>query len=183
MNNKFKEAFYLEKCDKGYHGYHNYYNEIIGDAQVDSIMEIGVAWGDSLKAWCMIWPDATIEALDLHRQYDLSLEEQFKIYNIDSTNEKSSRLVSSTYDMIVDDGNHNWKIQLETFNLYFDKAKKFYVIEDVMGVRSLDLLLKYLPKDIRDDAHIFESRGHKRVFKVDGYSEADSYRIMFIDKR
>lgn len=183
MLNKFESQFLKQKCDKHYHGYHEYYNYVLGNTTIQSLLEIGVAWGDSLKAWRIIWPDATIDALDLHRQYDLSLEEQFKIYNIDSTNEESSRLVSSTYDMIVDDGNHNWKIQLETFNLYFDKAKKFYVIEDVMGMRSLDLLLKYLPKDVRDDAHIFESRGHKRLFKVDEYSETDSYRIMFIDKR
>ncbi len=183
MDNKFKKAFHLEKCDKHYHGYHEYYNCVLGNTTIKSLLEIGVAFGDSLKAWQRIWPEAKIEALDLYREYDLSLEEQFKIYNIDSTNEESSKLISSTYDMVVDDGNHNWEIQLETFNLYFDKAKKFYVIEDVMGIRSLDILLKSLPKDVRDDTHIFKSRGHERVFKVNGQRGKDSYRIIFIDKR
>lgn len=183
MDNKFKEAFYLEKCDKGYHGYHNYYNQIIGDAQVDSIMEIGVAWGDSLKAWRRIWPDAKIEALDLLRQYDLSLEKRFHIYNIDSTNKDKTDLIEKTYDVIVDDGEHDWNTQLRTFYNFYDKAKKFYVIEDIKGVRSLDLLLKNLPLTGNERFQIFVSHGHQRVFDVDGHSEKDSYRIMFIDKR
>jgi hypothetical protein len=182
MPNKFETEFSKHKCDKHYHRYHEYYNEIIGESMVKSILEIGVAYGASLKAWRSIWPEATVEGVDLFRQYDPNLENDFKIYNLDSTDKAQADLIDKTYDIIVDDGCHDWLHQLTTFNNYKDKVNKFYVIEDVKGARSLDNLVRCLPVDLSKD-RIFTSHGHQREFEVDGVTKKDSYRIIFIDMR
>jgi uncharacterized protein YjlB len=181
--NKFEIAFQKLKCDKHYHRYHECYYEMLGESSVKSLLEIGVAFGASIKAWKMIWPSALIEGIDLHRMYDLTLENDFKIYNFDSIDIDKAKTITKTYDIIVDDGDHNWKTQLLTFNNYHDKANKFYVIEDVKGIRSLEKLKKYLPVDFDKNVTIFTSQGHKRNFTVDEITERDSYRILFIDMR
>jgi hypothetical protein len=181
--NKFEKYFKEEKCDKHYHQYYRYYDPIIGDIQIDSVLDIGVCWGDSLRAWQKIWPDALVEGIDLLREYDLSLEDKFKIYNIDSTNKNlADTVVSKEYDIIIDDGNHHWKSQLSTFENYYQKAKKFYVIEDVLGEYSLDRLTQFLPSDIMERSIVFESKAHSRTFRFHQKTIHDHYRIMFIDK-
>jgi hypothetical protein len=180
--NKYEQIFLEEKCDKHYHRYHEGYNAIVGDTDIKSILEIGVCWGDSLRAWRRIWPEAIVEGIDLLREYDLKLEEQFKIYNIDSTSSDLAETVNNEYDIIVDDGNHHWRYQLDTFELYYPKAKKFYVIEDIMGNHCLDKVMQFLPKDVLDRAVVFTSKARKRTFIFHDNTAYDNYRIMFIDK-
>jgi hypothetical protein len=181
--NKFETYFKEEKCDKHYHRYHEYYNSIVGETQIDSVLDIGVCWGDSLRAWQKIWPNALVEGIDLLREYDLSLEDKFKIYNIDSTDKAHARaLANKEYDIIVDDGNHHWTAQLSTFENYYRKAKKFYVIEDVLGEYGLNQLTRFLPDEIMDRAIVFQSKAHSRTFTFNKVSFHDHYKIMLIDK-
>ena len=182
MENNFEKFFLEEKCDKHYHGYHKWYDKIIG-YDISSILEIGVYFGDSLRAWKKIWPDVKIEGIEwdntLIEKY--KLDDKCKIYNIDSKNTIQSSEIKNTYDIIVDDATHDWKSQLETFNNFYDKAKKFYVIEDIQGPRSLSYLISMLPKNILDKAMVFDSLG-TRSFTIDGTKIREHYKIMIISK-
>ena len=178
--NKFRMAFISTKVDKRIHGYHSFYNEIVSDSTIKSLLEIGVYKGASLKAWKQIWPNAIIEGMDTVARYDNDLKHEFMIHEMDSTIPST---ITREYDMIVDDGDHHWVSQLETFNNYFAKARKFYVIEDVMGIHAYDTLMTKLPKEIKDISTTYISRGRKVKFMVGSLEYTDNYRFIIFDKR
>jgi hypothetical protein len=177
---------YFKECgtDKYVHGYHNFYNQILENEQIDSVLEIGLYMGSSIKAWKKIWPDALIEGVDLDRLYDKELENEFNIYNIDSQDSGQTSKINKYYDIIIDDAAHHYKYQAETFKNFYDKAKKFYVIEDVLGKWGFYNLLGLLPEDIMKKAKLFESTGPTRDFKFSDYVEPKAhFRFLIIDKR
>jgi hypothetical protein len=182
MENVYEQIFLEEKCDKHYHRYHEYYDLIVGKTDISSVLDIGVCWGDSLRAWRRIWPNAEIEGIDLFRQYDLKLEEQFKIYNIDSTKRHLADEIEKQYDIIIDDGDHHWKAQLATFENYYHKAKKFYVIEDVIGDYGLERLKHFIPSHALDKAMVFDSKARQRRFEFNGKTIITNYKFMIFDK-
>lgn len=182
--NKFREAFTATKADKRVHGYHSFYNEIVADSTINSLLEIGVFRGASLKAWKKVWPDAIIEGMDTIARYDDDLKKEFTIHEMDSTIPST---ITREYDMIVDDGDHHWVSQLQTFNHYFDKARKFYVIEDIMGIHAYDVLMRKLPKEAKDISTTYTSRGQKVKFIIGDLGRnieyTDNYRFIIFDKR
>jgi hypothetical protein len=182
--NRYQIAFHAEKADKHIHGYHKYYDQVVGDSTITSALEIGVFEGASLKAWKRIWPNAIIEGMDNVARYDESLKNEFKIHEMSSTD----NVIDKEYDIIIDDGDHHWLTQLATFKNYYDKAKKFYVIEDVMGIHAYDRLIKYLPKDALEISQTFTSKGRKVKFSVSDITDGtldyiDHYRYIIFDKR
>jgi len=182
MENMYEKIFLEEKCDKHYHRYFEYYDLVVGKTEISSVLDIGVCWGDSLRAWRRIWPNADIEGIDLLREYDLSLEEKFKIYNIDSTKRSLADDIKKQYDIIIDDGDHHWKSQLSTFENFYNKAKKFYVIEDVIGDYGLERLNQFIPQHLLNKAMVFKSKARKRRFEFNGQTVIDNYKFMIFDK-
>jgi len=177
---------YFKECgtDKYVHGYHNFYNSILENEIIDSVLEIGLYKGASIRAWKKIWPDAMIEGIDLDRLYDDKLEKEFKIYNIDSQDNEQTKTINNTYDIIIDDAAHHYRYQIETFKNFYDKANKFYVIEDVLGKWGFYNLLEYIPEDIIKRSKLFESTGPTRDFKFSNYVEPNAhFRFLIIDKR
>jgi hypothetical protein len=182
--NKFEKHFQESGTDKYVHGYHNFYNQFLENEQIDSILEIGLYMGSSIKAWKKIWPDALVEGVDLDRLYDKELENEFKIYNLDSQDPEQTSQINKYYDIIIDDAAHHYRYQAKTFENFFDKAKKFYVIEDVLGKWGFYNLLGLLPEDIMKRATLFESTGSTRDFKFSDYVEPNAhFRFLVIDKR
>jgi hypothetical protein len=182
--NKFEKAFKEHGTDKYIHGYYNFYNKFLENEQIDSILEIGLYMGASIKAWKSIWPDALIEGVDLDRLYDKDLEKDFKIYNINSQDPDQTNLINKKYDIIIDDAAHHYRFQIETFKNFYDKAKKFYVIEDVLGKFGFYNLIEHLPDEVMKRSTLFESTGPTRNFKFSEYVEPNAhFRFLFIDKR
>jgi len=184
MNN-FKSAFEISGTTKKNHGYHSFYDQMLRSVKIDSVLEIGVYLGQSLKAWKMIWPDAVIEAVDFDKRYDESVGKEFNIYNFDSRKTKYVNVnIDKNYDLIIDDGLHHWEAQIETFNNFKKFANKFYVIEDITGEYSQKKLFENLPKEVLDRSTLFEAYGPTRTFTHNDHIEKDAqYRVLFIDFR
>lgn len=182
---EFKRAFEASGTTKKNHGYHDFYAQMLNGVDVDSVLEIGVYLGQSLKAWKMIWPEATIEAVDYDMRFGADVAEQFNIYTFDSRSKESTdRYIKRQYDVVIDDGLHHWAAQLQTFDNFKRFAKKFYIIEDITGEYSQKMLLDNLPKDALDRSTLFEAYGPTRTFRHGNHVEADAqYRVLFIDLR
>lgn len=116
----------FDECgtDKGdVHGYETFYATLQRPA---SVLEIGVYFGASLRAWRKIWDEPLVEGVDA-----VSMPESrscgCRIYIANSTMEYRGR---ERYDLIIDDGSHAIADQFATWRLYGPHAG-IYVIEDV----------------------------------------------------
>jgi len=178
----FEEAFRIDNTDKLTHGYHEYYQELIGKEPINSVLEIGIFKGNSLKAWQKVWPFASVEGIELDKIPE-HIMEKFTVYRHDSTNIHNAKLLNKNYDLIVDDASHHWKNQLDTFNNYYEKANKFYVIEDLLGEYGQNKILEHLPKDVLAKSILRVSKGPTRTFTHSEHIEHETtYRILLIKK-
>jgi len=180
MVNVFKEAFDLYGADKAVHGYHELYNTFIEKEEVKSLLEIGALRGNSLKAFAAIWPNIQIDSMDVEI-FDEQLAKDFNIFKQSSTDEEAASKIGE-YDFIIDDGDHHWRKQFETFKLYYPKAKKYYMIEDIQGQYSLDRLIFNINKGVLQKAQLFTCKGPKRVFTHSEHVKEDNYFGLLIIK-
>lgn len=179
----FQKAFEKTNTTKYNHNYHHFYETILAHRKIESVLEIGAYLGQSLYSWKLVWPNAIIESIDLDRRYDLSLEKDFKIYNFDATNkELVDKHIKRNYDIIIDDGAHHWRDQTKTFYNMYDKADKFYVLEDIQGEYSLAKLKNTLPPIIFEHSLICTpTTSPTRDFKFSDYVEVGGrFKVMFI---
>jgi len=183
--NEFKRAFEATGTSKVNHGYHDFYAQMLNGVDIDSVLEIGVYLGQSLKSWKMVWPEALIEAVDYDMRFEPSLLNEFTIFTFDSRSKIDvKRYIDRSYDLIIDDGLHHWKAQLETFANFENLANKFYVIEDVCGDYSYKNIMNELPQEVKDRSTVFVGTGPPRTFRHGNHVEKDAeYRIIFIDQR
>jgi len=178
----FAEAFKQAGTDKFVHEYHHYYEKVIDKSQVNSLLEIGVAYGHSLRAWRLVWPDALIEGMEVTNISE-ETKDNFNVYKLSSININEARLINKTYDMIVDDGDHHWQSQLLTFYNFYPKANKYYIIEDMLGEYGQNKLLENLPKEVLAKSYVYDSLGPKRTFVHSKNIEKDaSHKILLIVK-
>lgn len=158
----YEEAF-LKNSKKYNDGHYKFYSEIIGNTPINSILEIGVEEGQSLNTWHDIWPNSIIEGIDI-KEAPLSIRTKFKIYNQDSFNIYNANFIKNNYDIVIDDGDHNWKSKIRTLFNYYSKANKYYVIESLAGNYSINKLFSKVPALHLTDYYIFNSEGPKRTF-------------------
>lgn len=146
-------AFDLYNCDKGTrhpdaHRYAPAYARAInavGD-DISSVLEIGVKRGRSIAAWKDVFPTARIVGVDIEDVF--SIEDGYtgvfprcpdpstwEFVQGDSRSAETASKISGNFDMIVDDGSHNWHDQFETFKNFKDRFNKIFVIEDIVGHR------------------------------------------------
>lgn len=183
--NRIQKAFKNSKTDKAVHKYYIYYDDLFGNLEFDSVLEIGVLRGRSLRAWQQVWPQAVVEGVDINLKFaDKGLEEHFKLYELDTTEEIDRTIFTrDSYDLIVDDGDHHWSSQRRTFEVFFPMAKHFYVIEDLRGLYGLQKVMDFLPDDVKKKAYVFDSRGPKVTFRYPHHIETCEYKLIIIDKR
>jgi hypothetical protein len=101
-----------------------------------NILEIGVAYGESLEMWSEYFTNAKVYGVDIHDKeiYPYLKDERFKIWISDATkSEFVSELGSLKFDIIIDDGSHYYQDQFDTFNLLKSKVRKggLYIVEDI----------------------------------------------------
>ena len=101
-----------------------------------NILEIGVAYGESLEMWSEYFPNAKVYGVDIHDKeiHPYLEDERFKIWISDATKpEFVEELGRLKFDIIIDDGSHFYQDQLDTFKLLKSKVKKggLFIIEDV----------------------------------------------------
>jgi hypothetical protein len=183
----FETAFEQTGTSKYIHNYHHFYEKMFDGFVPESMLEVGVQRGFSLKSWKMVWPNAIIEGVDLdgkiNPKYSPSIAEEFTIYNFNSLKPSDvSMYIDRKYDLIIDDGDHHWAAQMSTFENLRNYCNKYYVIEDICGQYSQDKIYSVLPEEIIERSTLFEATGPTRTFQHSSNIEIDAqYRILFID--
>jgi len=125
----------------GAHHYSAFYDRWFAPIknQVNSICEIGVWNGCSLKAFEEYFPNANMVGLDIGDKSYLD-SERIKTFVLDQGNEshlnefiKLCNRSNLQFDFILDDGSHNIKHQQLTFGKLFSLVKPggMYIIEDL----------------------------------------------------
>jgi len=128
------------KSDKSsrYHNYAVKYDKILSPYKESfkSILEIGVAQGQSIKMWTDYFPNATIYGADISPDSKIceSYSSRIKFHILDQRSAAQLKNLEqfSPFDLIIDDGNHFWMEQILTFNIIFPYLKSggIYIVED-----------------------------------------------------
>ena len=110
----------IKHCaDKGsrYHNFAVKYEKLFSGIRnaAKSILEIGVAQGQSMKMWADYFPNATIHGADISdasRVARHTLTDQFHLTDQRSRAQLKNLEQFSPFDIIIDDGNHWWMEQI-----------------------------------------------------------------------
>lgn len=129
------------------HSYAPIYDKLLGGLKPKNILEIGIGYkglmeryvdqyqaGASLRVWRDYFKQAEVYGIDNH--VDALLENEPRITTLigDSTDaEWVSSLDLPLFDIIIDDGSHEHRDQLATWDIFFNLVKPggYYFIEDV----------------------------------------------------
>lgn len=127
--------------------------------------------GGSLKVWRDYFPNANIYGIDINEDC-LIEEERLKTFIVSSTDKEKcdEQLGDLTFDIIIDDANHNAINQLTTLQHFFHRVNDngYYVIEDVGWGE--------------DKTHLYSV--HKdEVDKVVGANDFSMWRTLIIIKK
>lgn len=154
---------YNFKTDKEtVHTYLKVYDKLFKPFQNKKIklLEIGILFGESLKLWSKYFEQGEIWGIDIFAIYNFGIVvsnllgyDIVELHKVDSVNDigKESRdkfiKDSPMFDIIIDDGHHNSKSQVKTFNNFIDKLNNggIYIIEDI---KEWDGHLKYVIEQI-----------------------------------
>ena len=90
--------------------------------------------GASLRAWKEYFTNAQIYGGDIQQDTQFE-EERIKTFLFNSTNleECNKYLEDLQFDIIIDDGSHNPQDQINTMKNLYNRAKLFYIIEEIHG--------------------------------------------------
>lgn len=110
-----------------------------------SMMEIGLALGDSVKLWDKYFEKSFITGVDISIVFEtVDMETRITenknwidFIEADATKEEFARVFrSGTFDIVIDDGSHMEADQIKTFQLLKSKMKPggIYVIEDILAL-------------------------------------------------
>ena len=125
-----------DKEQPGAHHYGPTYRRIFGPMKYRrlTLLEIGVAGGESLAAWRCYFPFGKIVGCDIEDKRQLS-GGRVQVYLLDqSSSSDLARVVSKEgpFDIIIDDGSHLNAHQIFSFKHLFAHVKEggIYVVED-----------------------------------------------------
>lgn len=170
--------FQRHLCDKSNaaHCYTAYYESIL-NPHPSHLLEIGIFEGASLKSWWEYLPNTEIYGVDDNSRNVLDFLEE-RILNLPSVHyvfgdsreiETKNKIqqMQPEFDIIIDDGSHYPKDQLETFLNFFPllKPNGIYVIEDVIPCHLPD----------------HDASSHKNDKRVDEFTK-EFYEHIFIPK-
>ena len=127
----------------------------------NTVLEIGIFFGHSIRMWRKYFKDAKIVAIDIENRN--SVCDGCELIYGDATIPETSSTIDNV-DVIIDDGCHfSWN-QIKVFNILFPKLNPggIYIIEDVLG--------EELDKGVFDDLHpdmkvidMRENMGHDNI--------------------
>ena len=121
------------------HHYTPTYYELLKDRKVNRVLEVGIAFGASLRMWEAFFPDAQIFGFD--RNPDCMINEG-RITSILGNQADEKSVNDAAYraggmdcgiDLIIDDGDHDPFMQIKTMEtlLPYLSRNGIYIIEDV----------------------------------------------------
>lgn len=166
-------AFSHFGTDKGKsHGYERYYKEFITE-NTKSILEIGVKAGNSLRAWRHLLPEVLLYGIDITDKWlnrKAIDEARANIVITDSTMVGAGNLLPQNFDVIIDDGSHNYKDIIATFNNYHHRFNHHYIIEDAM----------YKQEEV---VNFIKSMGYDKVKMLPSYTKNVPVDINFLEEK
>jgi len=143
-------------CDKGtVHSYIDFYHQEFTPCRMHvRLLEIGMMTGASMKMWTEYFCFYHLAGIDLREgwnqtqpwQTDLEQDPNVELhFGIDSTRQQVE--FDQPFNIIIDDGAHDWQSQMLTFRNYWPQLAPggVYYIEDVEDERSLALLRTAIP--------------------------------------
>lgn len=141
INNSILDEIAIKhKSDKSsrFHNYAVKYDRILSPFKDSflSVLEIGVAQGQSIKMWTDYFTKAIIHGADIAPASKVceSYSDRVKFHLIDQRSEAQLKSLEqfSPFDLIVDDGDHFWMEQILTFNTLFPYVRSggIYIVED-----------------------------------------------------
>ena len=113
-----------------------------------TILEIGLAFGYSLRMWDEYFgDDARIYGADIKVVFDTSdfKSPRLTVLEADATQpDLLNQIGDTTFDVIIDDGSHVPSDQIATFNLLRDRMNSggLYIVEDILDVDGVYSSLK-----------------------------------------
>jgi 23S rRNA U2552 (ribose-2'-O)-methylase RlmE/FtsJ len=128
--------------DKGStHSYIEWYAKLLEPYKNKcSMMEIGLALGDSIKLWDEYFVNSRIIGVDISVIFEpKKYKNKVSIIEADATKPAFlEKIKNEKFDIIIDDGSHMEKDQIDTFNLLKGKMNKggIYIIEDILALDS-----------------------------------------------
>lgn len=134
--------------DKGTHAYLDVYELLLGNRTIDSLLEVGIQFGNSLRMWQKWMPSTLLLGVD-------SVDNGVKNFDLIFGNAYSHELMANslalvgTFDLIIDDGSHLPADQA-FFVLHYHKmlsADGLLIVEDVPSPDVIPLLGANLPQD------------------------------------
>jgi cephalosporin hydroxylase len=141
---------YPDTDKDGAHGLHSYsgvYEELLSPLRlsVTTVLEIGVRYGGSLKAWADYFPNAIIHGIDDGSEDGIWTpdRERIHVHYGDSTRPETLHAVGSRFgpfDFLCDDGCHDPYVQIATFAALrpFLAPGGVYVIEDIADISDAE---------------------------------------------
>lgn len=103
-----------------------------------SVLEIGLALGDSIKLWDQYFENSKIIGVDISVVFTpLPYRNDVNIIQADATKPEFIDLIrDDMFDIIIDDGSHMEADQIGTFELLKHKMKPggVYIIEDILAI-------------------------------------------------
>lgn len=142
--------FWKGHTDKADNGYATFYEKIFAEKHPKSILEIGIRAGGSLLSWKSLFPDARIVGVDISPPHKIIQKEYARLgiewYLVDATTpDLLTAIGDGKFDLIVDDGSHFYKHQMQSFDLLKNRFNHYYVIEDVRWQH--DMIKSYIEND------------------------------------
>ncbi len=132
---------YKYDTDKGAHGYCPHYERFVGDMKnlPITMIEIGVAAGNSLRMWREWMPKATIYGFDMN-SVEKRNEDGFKVIigNQREPNDLEAMIKETGRpNLVIDDASHDHGDQKISFDHLWDRVLPhgWYVIEDSFGMQ------------------------------------------------
>lgn len=112
------------------HNYIEFYEKYL-PKNPKKILEIGVLTGASIRMWKEYFPEAEIHGLDLFEEHSEPEIEGVKWWKGSQTDPYILHLLrKENFDVIIDDGSHNSRDQLITFDGLFSQ-EMVYFVEDI----------------------------------------------------
>lgn len=140
INSLLNDLAITHKADKSsrYHNYAVKYDKILSPYReaFTSILEIGVAQGQSILMWTDYFSKATIHGADISPASEgcVNYSDRIKFHLLDQRDRAQLKNMEqfSPFDFIIDDGNHWWMEQILTFETLFPYVRKggIYIVED-----------------------------------------------------
>lgn len=131
-----------------YHNYAEFYSKLISDLAAGkedfSLLELGVARGGSVAAWCESMPFAFVCGVDKNTSLlwidKTKYSKLLVLEGLHGSRETYREIANKKFDIIIDDGSHQASEQKENFSVLQDFMSEngVYVIEDVYPSNTYD---------------------------------------------